>query len=199
MGELRDRMVRDMDVRHFPALQRLPADVSERTVEANVAGVKGLAKYFMQSPDQFSDAQVQRYLLHLRQERQLSGSTCNQIRCALKFFYEVTVRRPQPSLTVPPMRQAQKLPQIPSAGWRPQPNCGTQGGARLRARSGAADGIGALRAPERARRSRSTERQHGQENTKSSRAATISGSSSSVGRKSSASSGRRARCASGCC
>lgn len=102
MGELRDRMVRDMDVRHF----------SERTVEAYVAGVKGLAKYFMQSPDQLSDEQVQRYLLHLRQERQLSGSTCNQIRCALKFFYEVTVRRPQPSLTVPPMRQAQKLPQI---------------------------------------------------------------------------------------
>lgn len=102
MGELRDRMVRDMDVRHF----------SGRTVEAYLAGVKGLAKYYMRAPDQLSDAEVQRYLLYLRQERQLSGSTCNQIRCALKFFYEVTVHRPQASLTVPPMRQAQKLPQI---------------------------------------------------------------------------------------
>ena len=102
MGERRDRMVRDMDVRHL----------SGRTVEAYVAGVKGLAKYYMRAPDQLSDAEVQRYLLHLREERQLSSSTCNQIRCALKFFYEVTVRRPQASLTVPPMRQAQKLPQI---------------------------------------------------------------------------------------
>ena len=102
MGELRDRMVRDMDVRHF----------SGRTVEAYVAGVKGLAKYYMRPPDQLSDAEVQRYLLYISKERQLSGSTCNQIRCAMKFFYEVTVRRPQASLTVPPMRQAQKLPQI---------------------------------------------------------------------------------------
>lgn len=102
MGELRDRMVRDMDVRHF----------SGRTVEAYVAGVKGLAKYYRRQPDQLSNDEVQRYLLYLREQRQLSGSTCNQIRCALKFFYEVTVRRPQAALTVPPMRQAQKLPQI---------------------------------------------------------------------------------------
>ena len=102
MGELRDRMVRDMDVRHF----------SGRTVEAYLAGVKGLAKYYRRAPDQLSDDEVQRYLLHLHEERQLSSSSCNQIRCALKFFYEVTVRRPQPSLTVPPMRQAQKLPEI---------------------------------------------------------------------------------------
>jgi site-specific recombinase XerD len=102
MGELRDRMVRDMDVRNF----------SGRTVEAYVAGVKGLAKYYRRPPDQLSNDEVQRYLLYIRDERKLSGSTCNQIRCALKFFYEVTVRRPQASLAVPPMRQAQKLPQI---------------------------------------------------------------------------------------
>lgn len=102
MGELRDRMVRDMDVRHF----------SGRTVEAYVAGVKGLAKYYRRPPDQLSDEEGQHYLLHLREERKLSSSSCNQIRCALKFFDEVTVRRPQPSLTVPPMRQAQKLPEI---------------------------------------------------------------------------------------
>ena len=102
MGELRDRMVRDMDVRHF----------SGRTVEAYVAGVKGLAKYYRRPPDQLSNEEVQRYLLYIRQERQLSGSTCNQIRCALKFFYAVTLQRPQAALAVPPLRQAQKLPEI---------------------------------------------------------------------------------------
>jgi len=58
MGELRDRMVRDMHVRHF----------SGRTVEAYVAGVTGLAKYYRRSPDQLSDEEVQRYLLYLREE-----------------------------------------------------------------------------------------------------------------------------------
>jgi hypothetical protein len=49
MGELRDRMVRDMDVRRF----------SGRTVEAYVAGVRGLAKYYRRPPDQLSDEEVQ--------------------------------------------------------------------------------------------------------------------------------------------
>lgn len=102
MGELRDRMVRDMDVRRF----------SGRTIESYVAGVKGLAKYYMQPPDQLSEEEVQRYLLYLREERKLAASTCNLIRGALKFLYEVTLRRPQASLTVPPMRREQKLPEI---------------------------------------------------------------------------------------
>jgi integrase/recombinase XerD len=102
MGELRDRMVRDMDVRRF----------SGRTIESYLAGVKGLAKYYHRSPDQLSNDEVQRYLLYIREERKLSTSTCNQIRCALKFFYEVTLERPRASLTVPPMRGQQKLPEI---------------------------------------------------------------------------------------
>ena len=102
MGELRDRMVRDMDVRRF----------SQRTIESYVAGVRGLAKYYRRPPDRLSNHEVQRYLLYIREERKLSASTCNQIRCALRFFYEVTLRRPQVSLAVPPMRREQKLPQI---------------------------------------------------------------------------------------
>ena len=102
MGELRDRMVRDMDVRRF----------SQRTIESYVAGVRGLAKHYNRPPDQLSNDEVQRYLLYIREQRQLSASTCNQVRCALKFFYEVTVRRPQAALAVPPMRREQKLPEI---------------------------------------------------------------------------------------
>ena len=102
MGELRDRMVRDMDVRNF----------APRTIESYLEGVKRLAKYYMTSPDELSDEQVQRFLLSIREERKLSPSTCNQIRSALKFFYETTLRRPCAALTVPPMRMAQKLPEI---------------------------------------------------------------------------------------
>lgn len=55
---------------------------------------------------------MQRFLLYIREERKLSTSTCNQIRCALKFLYEVTLRRSCAALVVPPMRLAQKLPEI---------------------------------------------------------------------------------------
>ncbi len=102
MGELRDRMVRDMDVRRF----------SQRTIESYVAGVRGLAKHYHRPPDQLSNDEVQRYLLYIREQRHLSASTCNQVRCALKFLYEVTLQRPRAALTVPPVRREQKLPEI---------------------------------------------------------------------------------------
>jgi site-specific recombinase XerD len=66
----------------------------------------------MRRPDQLSDQEVQRFLLHLGEECRLASSTRNQAHCALKFFYDVTVRRPQPSLTVPMRRGEQKLPEI---------------------------------------------------------------------------------------
>lgn len=102
MGELRDRMVQDMQVRDF----------SPRTQEAYLAAVRGLAAHYHKGPDLLSDEEIHRYLLHVRDERQLSASTRNQIRCGLKFFYDVTVRRPQAALTVPVARQPQKLPAI---------------------------------------------------------------------------------------
>jgi len=51
MGELRDRMVRDMDLRNF----------SPRTVESYVDQVRGLAKYYRRPPDQLSNDEIQRY------------------------------------------------------------------------------------------------------------------------------------------
>jgi site-specific recombinase XerD len=102
MGELRDRMVQDMRVRNF----------SPRTMEAYVAAVRGLAKYYRTAPDQLRDEEIHRYLLHVREARQLSASTCQQIRCGLKFFSDVTVRHPQAALAVPVARHPQKLPEI---------------------------------------------------------------------------------------
>ncbi len=102
MGELRDRMVQDMRVRDF----------SLRTIEAYVAAVRGVAQHYGKAPDELSDDEIQRYLLYLREERQLSASSRQQIRCGLKFFYEVTVRRPHAALALPVARQPQKLPAI---------------------------------------------------------------------------------------
>ena len=84
-------MVRDMDLCNF----------SPRTVESYVDQVRGLAKYYRWPPDQLSNDEIQRYLLYVREERRLSSSTCNQLRAALKFFYEVTLQRPHVALALP--------------------------------------------------------------------------------------------------
>lgn len=102
MGELRDRMVADMRVRNL----------SPRTEEAYLSAVVGLVKHYGKRPDLLSDEEIKAYLLHVRVERGLSASTCNQIQCGLRFFYGVTLRREQASLLVPVARQPQRLPEI---------------------------------------------------------------------------------------
>lgn len=106
MGELRDRMVRDMELRNYAL----------RTIKSYVAGVKGLARYYQQWPDLLADEEVQRYLLYLCEERKLSVSTSNQVHCAMKFFYETTLGRAGVTKTVLRMRGEQKLPEILESG-----------------------------------------------------------------------------------
>jgi hypothetical protein len=67
MGALRKQMDTDMVVR----------GMSARTRESYLAAVAGLAKYYGRGPEQVSEAEVQRYLLHLMEERKLACSSCN--------------------------------------------------------------------------------------------------------------------------
>ena len=63
-------------------------------------------------PDLLSDEEIgayQRYLLH---ERKVATSTCQQARCALKFFYTVTAPRAEVGRLLPWIRVASKLPEI---------------------------------------------------------------------------------------
>jgi integrase/recombinase XerD len=102
MGELRKQMDGDLVVR----------GMSARTREAYLGAVAGLAKYYGRSPDRISEQQVQRYLLHLIEERKLAWSSCNIAAQGLKFFYRVTLKRTEAQFGIPTARQPQKLPQI---------------------------------------------------------------------------------------
>jgi integrase/recombinase XerD len=66
---------------------------SDRTQEAYVQQVYQLAKFFHQSPDQLTNAQVRAYLLHLAQERHLAPSTINQAVNAFRCLYERVLHR----------------------------------------------------------------------------------------------------------
>jgi hypothetical protein len=83
MTELRRRMDEAMIVR----------GMADRTREAYLWAVTGLAKFYHWPPDQISDAEVQAYLLHLIHDRQRSWSTCNIIVHGLRFFFHETLKR----------------------------------------------------------------------------------------------------------
>lgn len=54
-SELREKMIREMQLRQL----------SERTQESYLFGVRSLAKYFMRPPDQLSDQQIQDFILYI--------------------------------------------------------------------------------------------------------------------------------------
>ncbi|MBW1811956.1 MAG: site-specific integrase [Deltaproteobacteria bacterium] len=105
MTPLRQKMINDMKVRGF----------SERTQEAYVYAVKGLAKHLHRSPELISQEEVQSYLLNLQEKRQLAWSTCNQAASALRFFFGVTLDNPAMALWIPPRKKKKQLPEILSA------------------------------------------------------------------------------------
>jgi site-specific recombinase XerD len=102
MGALRKQMDGDLVVR----------GMSVRTRQAYLGAVAGLAKHYGRRPDRISEREVQNYLLHLIEERKLAWSSCNIVTQGLKFFYRVTLKRPEAQFAVPRARQPQKLPQI---------------------------------------------------------------------------------------
>ena len=102
MSELRTRMIRDMARRGF----------SPRTHEAYVAAVVRLAKFYHRAPDHLTNDEVQAYLAHVIQERQLSWSPCAQAAHAFRFLYHVTLGHAPAHFTVPAPKQPQELPDL---------------------------------------------------------------------------------------
>jgi len=102
MSELRKQMEADMAVR----------GLAYRTRETYVQSVAKLAKFYGRRPDRISEGEVQRYLLHLLEERKLAHSSCNVMASALEFFYRVTLKRRETEFCLPRPKQPAKLPQI---------------------------------------------------------------------------------------
>jgi integrase/recombinase XerD len=105
MGALRDRMIRELQLRRMkPATQK-----------AYLEAVANLTKHFGIAPDQLSARQVEDYVLYLLTERRLQWNTVNSILSGLTFFYSQTLRRPDVVLAMPCRRAPRRLPEILSA------------------------------------------------------------------------------------
>jgi site-specific recombinase XerD len=86
-------------------------NLSECTQEVYVRVVAQFARHFGQSPDQLERGHVREYLLHLVR-RHVSWSRFNQVRCALHFFYRVTLGKDWPKEEIVCAKTPKRLPVI---------------------------------------------------------------------------------------
>ncbi len=102
MGALRDRMVREMQLRSF----------ASSTQEVYLRAVEGLVRYHGRSPDRISCEEVHDYLLFLMNEGKLAWGTINSIRSGLNFFYRVTLKRSHTVFSIPRRKTPLPLPEV---------------------------------------------------------------------------------------
>jgi integrase/recombinase XerD len=101
---LRRRMTEDMTVRNLsPATQR-----------SYINAVSKFSRFFGRSPDRLNLEDVRTFQVHLV-AKGISWPGLNQIVCALRFFYGVTLRRDEIPERIAYARQPRKLPEVLSA------------------------------------------------------------------------------------
>ncbi len=101
ISPLRQRMIDDMKLRNMSAA----------TQGAYIRAVKNLSMFFARSPDQLTFEDVRSYQLHLL-SRGLQAATIVPIMCAIRFFYGVTLGRPNVAEHIPLARKADTLPAV---------------------------------------------------------------------------------------
>ena len=102
MTALRQRMLEDMQLRRF----------SPHTVEAYLRAVTKLAQFYKRSPDRISKEEVRTFLVDVVKRKKAAPSTYNQVRCALVFFYRVTLGREFALERIVCQRNGKKLPTV---------------------------------------------------------------------------------------
>lgn len=102
MTELRTRMIEDLQLR----------GLSERTQEMYVRAVRQLAEHYHTSPASITEEELRQYFLHLKNVKKYSRSASTIALCAIKFFYEHTLKREWTTLTFVRPPREKKLPVI---------------------------------------------------------------------------------------
>jgi integrase/recombinase XerD len=101
MTPLRQRMLEDMQMRNL----------SPHTQEAYLRAVAKFALHFGKPPDQLGREDIRAYLLALIR-RGVSWGLYNQVRCALHFFYRVTLKKDWPLEEIVCAKAPKRLPVV---------------------------------------------------------------------------------------
>lgn len=101
INPLRRRMIEDMTIRNF----------DERTQQAYIRSVRSCCRYCDRRPAELTFEDVRQYQLHLTQCG-LAPASINGAMVALRFFFRVTLKRPEAIDYIPIVRQPQRLPVV---------------------------------------------------------------------------------------
>ena len=101
VSPLRRRMIEDMTIRKF----------APRTQEGYIRAVRSFSAFLGASPDTASFEDVRRYQLHLVSSG-AGVATINHTLTALRFFFMVTLRKPDVVVQLPFVREPRRLPVV---------------------------------------------------------------------------------------
>jgi site-specific recombinase XerD len=101
MSPLRRRMIEDMTIRNL----------SPATQQSYIHAVTKFSRYFGRSPDRLGLEDVRAYQVHLASKGVAWGSL-NQVVCALRFFYGVTLDQATVPERIAYAREPRKLPTV---------------------------------------------------------------------------------------
>jgi len=99
MSPLRQRMIEDMSIRNL----------SPETQQSYLYAVARFSRHFNCPPDRLGMEQVRAYQLHLVNQK-YSWTHVNQVACALRFFYGVTLGQKEAAERIVYGREPEKLP-----------------------------------------------------------------------------------------
>jgi integrase/recombinase XerD len=102
MTPLRQRMIQDLQLRNL----------APNTQQAYVRAVAKVAQHFHKSPDLLSAEEVRSYLVYLVEEKHASADSYIQVLAALRFLFNVTLRRKEVLEGIPRPRSVKKLPVV---------------------------------------------------------------------------------------
>lgn len=101
MTPLRQLMIQEMQIRNL----------APNTQRSYLEQISRLARHFRKSPDLLGPAEIRAYQLYLTQEKQLSASSILVAVAAIRFLYNVTLKRGwNLDEVIPTCRKPQKLP-----------------------------------------------------------------------------------------
>ncbi len=101
ISPLRARMIEDMRIRNL----------SGSTQESYIRAVVKFSAHFKRAPDRLGPEEVRAYQLHLIDQK-YSWTHVNQVSCALRFFYGVTLDRAEAFQRIVTRKQPEKLPLV---------------------------------------------------------------------------------------
>jgi site-specific recombinase XerD len=88
------------------------AGMSKRTVHGYLRAVRQLADWARVTPDKISEAQLRRYFLYLKNEKQFAYGSIRVAFSGIKFFYTRTCKREWETLTAMKLLRSKTMPEV---------------------------------------------------------------------------------------